>query len=192
MQIVGITGGIGSGKSVVSRFLQVLGYPVYDSDREAKRLLQSSTEIKAALTAEFGDVVGPEGNLDNRKLAAKVFSDGHALNRLNAIVHPAVRTDFKNWCSRWSDKPMVFMESAILIEAGFFNAVDVIWLVTAPETLRVQRIVSRNGFTPQEAWQRIRSQQNDSEKEKFASYVIVNDGERPIIPQVLSVISSSV
>lgn len=119
MEIIGVTGGIGSGKSVVCRFLRILGYSVYDSDERAKVLMDSSTSIKSALVAEFGADVCIDGVLDRRRLAEIVFADAMALNRLNAIVHPAVKSDFKEWCERRQGERAVFIESAILIEAGF-------------------------------------------------------------------------
>ena len=100
MEIIGVTGGIGSGKSVVCRFLRILGYSVYDSDERAKMLMDSSASIKSALVAEFGADVCIDGVWDRRRLAEIVFADAMALNRLNAIVHPAVKSDFKEWCER--------------------------------------------------------------------------------------------
>ncbi len=189
MEIIGVTGGIGSGKSVVCRFLHILGYSVYDSDERAKVLMDSSASIKSALVAEFGADVCIDGVLDRRRLAEIVFADAMALNRLNAIVHPAVKSDFKEWCERRQGERAVFIESAILIEAGFSDVVDTIWLVTASEEIRVERIMSRNGCTRQEAMSRIHSQKSDAEKEKFASRIIHNSDKKPLIPQIFSALS---
>ena len=186
MEIIGVTGGIGSGKSVVCRFLRILGYSVYDSDERAKVLMDSSTSIKSALVAEFGADVCIDGVLDRRRLAEIVFADAMALNRLNAIVHPAVKSDFNE---RRQGERAVFIESAILIEAGFSDVVDTIWLVTASEEIRVERIMSRNGCTRQEAMSRIHSQKSDVEKEKFASRIIHNSDKKPLIPQIFSALS---
>lgn len=189
MAIIGVTGGIGSGKSVVCHFLRILGYSVYDSDERAKVLMDSSTSIKSALVAKFGADVCIDGVLDRRKLAGIVFADAMALSRLNAIVHPAVKADFKDWCERRREERVVFIESAILIEAGFSDVVDTVWLVTAPVEIRAERIMSRNGCSRQEAILRIRSQKSDAEKEKFASRIIHNSDKKPLIPQIFNALS---
>lgn len=191
MRRVGITGGIGSGKSVVCRFLQLLGYSVYDSDRQAKILMDCSLQIKTRLRAEFGqEIYTAEGRLDRARLAERVFADEVALERLNAIVHPAVKSDFIDWCRSRENEPVVFTESAILIEAHFFDVVDDIWLVTAPEETRIARIIARNGCTREEALSRIHAQMPDAEKEKFASCIIVNAEEKPLIPQIFNALAS--
>lgn len=190
MKRVGITGGIGGGKSVVSRFLRILGYSVYDSDEQAKVLMARSSCIQEQLSAEFGADIYVGGVLNRTRLAERVFADKAALQRLNAIVHPAVKADFAEWCRKRSAEPVLFIESAILLEAGFSDTVDEIWLVTAPETVRVNRVIARNHCSAEEAISRIRSQMSDAEKEKYASAVILNDGEKPLIPQIFKALSS--
>lgn len=191
MKRIGITGGIGSGKSVVCRFLHMSGYSVYDSDRQAKMLMDTSPQIKAGLVAEFGsEMYDAGGHLDRSRLAGRVFTDDAALKRLNAIVHPAVKADFEKWCRSRADESAVFMESAILVEAHFADAVDEIWLVTAPEETRMARIMARNGCSREEAVSRIRAQMPDVEKEKFSSRIITNSDEKPIIPQILSALAT--
>lgn len=190
MKRVGITGGIGGGKSVVSRFLRILGYSVYDSDEQAKALMARSSCIQEQLLAEFGADIYVGGVLNRTRLAERVFADKAALQRLNAIVHPAVKADFAEWCCKRSAEPVLFIESAILLEAGFSDTVDEIWLVTAPETVRVNRVIARNHCSAEEAISRIRSQMSDAEKEKYASAVILNDGEKPLIPQIFKALSS--
>ena len=190
MKRVGITGGIGGGKSVVSRFLRILGYSVYDSDEQAKVLMARSSCIQEQLSAEFGADIYVGGVLNRTRLAERVFADKAALQRLNAIVHPAVKADFAEWCRKRSAEPVLFIESAILLEAGFSDSVDEIWLVTAPETVRVNRVIARNHCSAEEAISRIRSQMSDAEKEKYASAVILNDGEKPLIPQIFKALSS--
>ena len=190
MKRVGITGGIGGGKSVVSRFLRISGYSVYDSDEQAKALMARSSCIQEQLSAEFGADIYVGGVLNRTRLAERVFSDKAALQRLNAIVHPAVKADFAEWCRKRSAEPVLFIESAILLEAGFSDTVDEIWLVTAPEAVRVSRVIARNHCSAEEAISRIRSQMSDAEKEKYASAVILNDGEKPLIPQIFKALSS--
>ena len=190
MQIVGITGGIGSGKSVVSRFLRTMGYAVYDSDAEAKRIMDGDEALRKQLSEIFGADIYAGGRLDRRALAGKVFSDASALARLNAAVHPAVRADFRRWAEAHGDAPIVFMESAILAESGFTDMVDAVWLVEAPEEIRVARIVRRDSCSSQEARQRIRAQWSDEIKERYASVVLHNDGKKPLIPQILGALQN--
>ena len=190
MQVVGITGGIGSGKSVVSRFLRAMGYAVYDSDAEAKRIMDGDEALKKQLSEIFGADIYAVGRLDRRALAGKVFSDASALARLNAAVHPAVRADFRRWAEAHGDAPILFMESAILAESGFTDMVDAVWLVEAPEEIRVARIVRRDSCSAQEARQRIRAQWSDEAKERYASVVLHNDGKKPLIPQILGALQN--
>lgn len=190
MQVVGITGGIGSGKSVVSRFLRAMGYAVYDSDAEAKRIMDGDETLKKQLSEIFGADIYAGGRLDRRALAGKVFSDASALARLNAAVHPAVRADFRRWAEAHGDAPIVFMESAILAESGFTDMVDAVWLVEAPEEIRVARIVRRDSCSSQEARQRIRAQWSDEIKERYASVVLHNDDKTPLIPQILGALQN--
>ena len=190
MQVVGITGGIGSGKSVVSRFLRAMGYAVYDSDAEAKRIMDGDEALKKQLSEIFGADIYAGGRLDRRALAGKVFSDASALARLNAAVHPAVRSDFRRWAEAHGDAPIVFMESAILAESGFTDMVDAVWLVEAPEEIRVARVVQRDSCSSQEARQRIRAQWSDEIKERYASVVLHNDDKTPLIPQILGALQN--
>ena len=128
--------------------------------------------------------------MNRTRLAERVFADKAALQRLNAIVHPAVKADFAEWCRKRSAEPVLFIESAILLEAGFSDSVDEIWLVTAPEAVRVSRVIARNHCSAEEAITRIRSQMSDDAKAKYASAVIVNDGDKPLHTQLFKDISS--
>lgn len=190
MRVVGITGGIGSGKSIVSRFLRAMGYAVYDSDAEAKRIMDGDETLKKQLSEIFGADIYAGGRLDRRALAGKVFSDALALARLNAAVHPAVRSDFRRWAEAHGNASILFMESAILAESGFTDMVDAVWLVEAPEEIRVARIVRRDSCSAQEARQRIRAQWSDEAKERYASVVLHNDGKKPLIPQILGALQN--
>ena len=164
---IGITGGIGSGKSVVSRLLEVMGIPVYISDVETKQLMMTDTCIRSELTSLLGKEAYAGGALNKPLLASYLFgSPGHA-RQINGIIHPRVKEDFRQWLRRRATCSMAGIESAILIEAGFAGEVDVVVMVYAPEEIRVQRAMKRGQ----------------------ADFVIVNDGETPLIPQVLALIT---
>lgn len=187
---IGLTGGIGSGKSVVSRLLEVMGIPVYISDIEARRLMVSDEGIRRKLTLLLGEEVYIGGNLNKPLLASYLFGSAEHAAQVNAIVHPRVKDDFRLWCSARSERPWVGMESAILLEAGFLEEVDKVVMVYAPLDVRIQRIVSRDASSRELIEQRIRHQMDDEEKRKMADYVIVNDGNSSLISQVLTLISS--
>ena len=178
---IGITGGIGSGKSMVSRLLEVLGVPVYISDLETKRLMASDSLIREDLSALLGAEVYAGGTLNKPLLASYLFGSPE---------HPRVKEDFRRWTQCRTAFPIVGIESAILVEAGFAGEVDAIVMVYAPEEVRILRAVRRDASSRELIEKRIRSQMNDEEKRKYADFVIVNDGETPLIPQVLELIGS--
>lgn len=186
---IGIIGGIGSGKSIVSRLLTLTGIPVYQTDTEAKRLMLSDTGIREGLTALAGNEVYNEKGLNKAFLASYIFGHPEHLKQVNAIVHPRVRDDFRLWAGK-ARQEIVAMESAILLEAGFTNEVDKIVMVYAPSEVRIARAIRRDSATRKEVERRIQSQMDDEKKRGAADFVIVNDGETPLIPQVLSLISS--
>ncbi len=185
MRSVGITGGIGTGKSVVSHFLRILGLPVYDSDSEAKRLMNTHPEIRNKLIEMFGSDIYVEQELNRVLLARYIFADLLLLQKINEIIHPVVRKDFKSWCMR-QKTAFVFMESAILFESGFENSVDEVWVVTAPEDIRIYRVMARNNCSEEEVRQRISVQLDEAEKCKKADHIIQNDNKNPLIPQILN------
>ena len=183
---VGITGGIGSGKSVVCRIFNLLGVPVYDCDKEAKKLINCDPQIVKSIKNLAGDdVYTPEGNLINSKLAQIVFSDKNKLNQLNAIVHPAVKQDYQKWCQKHKNQPYTIMESAILFESKFENLVDIIVTVTAPEQLRITRTIKRDNSTKDMVTQRIHNQMNDCQRIKKSNFVIDSSEKSFVITQVL-------
>ena len=186
---IGITGGIGSGKSVVAKLLAWMGIPVYQTDAEAKRLMLSDADIRRELTAQVGSNAYNEKGLNKALLASYVFGNPEHTRQVNAIVHPKVRHDFRKWAGD-SGRMMVAMESAILLEAGFRNEVDKVVMVYAPQEVRIARAIRRDSATREQIEKRIRSQMSDESKREAADFVIVNDGETPLIPQVLSLISS--
>ena len=186
---IGITGGIGSGKSVVAKLLAWMGIPVYQTDAEAKRLMLSDADIRRELTALVGSNAYNEKGLNKALLASYVFGNPEHTRQVNAIVHPKVRHDFRKWAGN-SGRMMVALESAILLEAGFRNEVDKVVMVYAPQEVRIERAIRRDSATREQIEKRIRSQMSDENKREAADFVIVNDGETPLIPQVLSLISS--
>lgn len=173
MYKVGVTGGIGSGKSTVCRLFAERGIAVYDSDSQAKRLMEESDTLRAALVGAFGTECYAEGRLSRRYLAGRVFGDADALARLNALVHPAVREDFRMWAERQSG-PYVILESAILFEAGFENEVDTTLAVLAPAEERVKRCMERDGASREEVLRRMASQADDDTLHHLAARTIVN------------------
>lgn len=188
---IGITGGIGSGKSVISRLLRMMDVPIYDSDTEAKRLMQTDAGIRAELTALIKGELYTGHTLNKALLASYMFEDAQRVAQVNAIVHPRVKSDFRQWTNNIeSSAPIVGIESAILLEAGFREEVDVVVLVYAPEDIRIRRAIHRDAASSESIIKRIRNQMSDETKREQADYVIVNDGKTPLIPQVLAMISS--
>ena len=188
---IGITGGIGSGKSVVARMLRVMDIPVYDTDAEAKRLMQTDANIRIGLTNLVGEELYAGHALNRELLASYMFGHAERVAQVNAVVHPRVRSDFRRWATeRALSVPVVGIESAILLEAGFRNEVDVVVMVYAPEEVRIVRAMSRDAAVRESVVKRIRNQMDEEEKRKLSDYVIVNDGEKALIPQVLTMISS--
>lgn len=171
MMKVGITGGIGSGKSTVCRLFAERGIAVYDSDREAKRLMAGP--LRASIEARFGASTYCGGELDRQALAQVVFNDPQALSDLNALVHPAVRADFAAWAERQTGD-YVILESAILYESGFDDTVDRVVAVLAPLEVRIERTCRRDGASEEEVRRRIAAQMSDDELAARADVTMVN------------------
>ncbi len=187
---IGLTGGIGSGKSVVSHLLETMGIPVYIADDEAKRITSGNNEIKQQLIHLLGEEVFFEGKLNKKLLAAYLFADPEHAKTVNGIIHPKVKEDFKCWVSQNNKFPLVAIESAILIEAGFADEVDVIAMVYAPLELRLERLAQRDySSTKEQIMKRIQSQMGDEEKKAMAHFIIVNDEEKPLIPQIIELMN---
>ena len=187
---IGITGGIGSGKSVVSHLLRLMGVPVYDCDSEAKRLMHESPTVRKALIEEIGEkVYDANGNLNRTYMAAYMFGNPEHVARVNAIVHPAVRADFKEW-SQHSKHSVVAVESAILYEAHMENDVDSVWLVHAPEALRLQRATQRDKADEEAIKRRMQSQMSEQELLQRADRIVYNDGSRALIGQLWQLLSN--
>jgi dephospho-CoA kinase len=172
MKIIGITGGIGSGKTTITKYIETLGYPVYIADDEAKKLLDTP-EVVNEIRNAFGEEIIKNNLVDKKKLATFVFGNENKLKQLNEIVHPKVRKNFTNWLKQ-CDKPFVVKEAAILFESGAYKDCDFTILVTAPEDVRVERVIKRDNTNKEDVIKRIRSQWSDEDKAKLADFVIKN------------------
>jgi len=185
---IAITGGIGSGKTFVSNLLKERGIPIYNSDDEAKRLMLSDEGIRRDLVGLLGKDVYRSGVLNKPLLASYLFSDAGNAARVNAIVHPRVRADFRRWLSEHQDAEIAGMECAILYEAGFEDAVDCVLMVYAPESLRIERAMKRDGATEKQIRARMAAQMSDEEKRLRADWVIYTDGNIPLEEQLTELI----
>lgn len=185
--LTAVTGGIGSGKSVVSRVLAAMGFRVYDCDREAKRLMDHYARIKDSLCREIHpDCVDADGRINRSRLSEIVFADRTALDRLNSIVHSAVRADLRAWCEKYGhDRKRLFVETAILYQSGLDAMVDDVWVVEAPTALRVERVMARNSLSREQVLARIEAQDSyvPASCHQCVSHV-VNDGCFPVLPQI--------
>ena len=184
MKIIGLTGGIGSGKSTVSRLFEIMGIPVYIADTESKRLTESSPVIREKLIERFGAGLYAERKLNKALLASLIFENDDNRNYVNSVIHPVVRMDFEQWIAQHAQFPILVIEAAILFESGFAGSVDVSVTVAAPEELRIRRVELREGWSRESILARIQSQLSEEEKIRRSGYVIYNDGERALIPQV--------
>ncbi len=186
MKLVGLTGGIGSGKTTVARMFADLGVPVYNSDREAKHLMNENEGLGKSNIDLLGKSAYKDGVLDRPYVADKVFKDKGLLQKMNAIVHPAVRRDFKDWASRQS-APYVLQEAAILFENGSNEAFDSMILVTAPKKTRIRRIKERDGLSESAIEERMKHQWPEKKKKALAEYVIENKDLEDTRAQVLKI-----
>ena len=186
---LGITGGIGAGKSMVCRVLEVLGVPVYYADDRAKWLMNHQPKLKQSIALLFGTKSYREGLLDNRFIAERIFTNQDLIKQMNTLVHPAVKQDFKEWCVTQSKK-IVAKETALLFETGSYKELDQSWLVTCPIDKRIKRVKKRDpSRSDQEILGIIEKQWNDEEKLPLADIILANDDEQLLIPQVLTALS---
>lgn len=190
LKIIALTGGIGAGKSVVSRMLGCMGYAVYDTDSAARAIVDADPAIHCHLNREIHPRAVCDGRVDRALIASVVFSDADALRRLNGIVHPSVIDHFDGWVqTRRSDAP-VFVETAILYECDLWLRVDAEWYVDAPVETRVARVMSRNGVDRSHALARVAAQQGMTRRGSVPLTVIVNDGETAVLPQLHAALSA--
>lgn len=172
-KIIGLTGGIGSGKTTIANYLVSLGYPVYIADDAGRKVMQKQ-EIIDAIKEKFGLEIFENNLLNRAKLAKIVFDNPEQLKKLNAIVHPAVKEDFKNWLTRYLESPLVFYESAILFESGSYNDFDVIITVIAPLEKRIARVLERDNSKREQVLNRINAQWTDEQRISKSDFVIEN------------------
>ena len=185
---VGITGGIGSGKSMICQVLETMGYPVFYSDKEAKKIIVSDLIVKRSILDLFGPKAYTETNeLNKSYLSELIFKDKTLLNKMNAIVHPAVRLAFKDWANL-QNSDIVFNEAAIIFEIGIMSNYDQVVLVTAPKYLKVERLQKRDQSTIDQIEVRMNNQWSDDKKKKMTDIVINNDEKSMLIPQIVDVL----
>ena len=185
---VGITGGIGSGKSIICQLFNRLEVPYYSADKEAKDLINHHLPIKKEIEKVFGnEIYNSQGNLDRKKVSELIFKDKVLLEKLNSIVHPQVQQHFKDWLSLNENQKYILKEAAILFESGTYKDLDFIITVIAPVELRINRVIKRDGLTIEQVKSVMKNQTSDEEKIKLSKYIIVNDDQELVIPQVLKI-----
>lgn len=182
---VGVTGGIGSGKSLICDTFRHLGVPVFIADIESKTLVNTNSTLRQKLVAAFGEDTYTPYGINKERMAALIFNNTDALRTMNSIVHPFLKERFHQWLEQNSKKDYSIMEAAILFESGSDKEVDKIVTVFAPEEIRIKRVMDRDGMTIDRVKSRMRNQMGEEEKIKRSDYVIVNDGIQMVLPQVL-------
>ncbi|MCF8294350.1 MAG: dephospho-CoA kinase [Chitinophagaceae bacterium] len=180
---IGITGGIGSGKSTVCAIFQILGIPVFNADIEARKLYDEP-QVKEAITLAFGDNMYPQGLFDKKAMADLVFQSADKLKQLNDLLHPLVQIQFDTWLQQ-QVSPYIIKEAALLIEAGSYQQLDALMLVTCPINKRIERVMKRDRVTEDEVLARINKQLSEEDKRALCQYKIINDDKQLLIPQVL-------
>lgn len=184
---VGLTGGIGAGKSFVAAKFKQLGIPVYESDARAKWLMQHDIALKKELQALFGKQVFKNDVLQTKEIAAQVFTDSAKLEKLNALVHPCVGQDYQDWLKSQIEVPYVLKEAAILIESGTYKHLDKLIVVDAPEDLRLERSMKRDKQEAEAIHNRMKKQMNSEQRNAYADFIILNDGNQNVDEQVKKV-----
>lgn len=184
---IGLTGGIGSGKTLVSKIFSLLGVPVYNSDERAKWIINNSEEIKYQLVQLFGEETYLNGKYNTSFVASKVFKNKPFLEKLNSIVHPKVAEDFNQFCSNYKSAKFILKEAAILFESGAYKEMDKVISVVAPIELRLKRVVDRDATNNEEVLKRIENQLSDEERILRSDYVITNDEKSLLIEQILKI-----
>jgi len=182
---LGLTGGIGSGKTLVCQIFEKLGVPVYYADTAARLLMNSNAELKAGILLVFGDQAYGRDGLDRSYLASSVFGDQEKLSQLNRMVHPQVRKDFIRWTAEQSGASYVIEEAAILFESGASLEMNQTVLVYAPEELRIDRVMKRDGIEREAVLKRMGHQLSEDEKMEMADHVLINDEMQMLLPQVI-------
>lgn len=185
---IGITGNIGSGKTTVSQLFEILGTPVFYSDTEAKKVMVTDAQLISAIKEHFGEeAYFADGTLNRKLIAGVVFNNDAELQKLNALVHPAVFRTFDQWVLQHLNEPYVLKEAAVLFESGSYKDCDYTIIVTAPTDMRIARVMKRDSITEIEAQSREAKQMPQEQKQQLASYTITNDNTKLVIPQVLAI-----
>jgi dephospho-CoA kinase len=185
MLLIGITGGIGSGKTTACKVFELLGIPVYYADTRSKEILNENAQIKQEIKSLFGDCIYDDKGLDRKKLAQIVFNDHTKLKALEAISHPAVKADFKEWVATKSEYPYLLKEAALLYESDSYKELDYIITVHAPNSESLKRVIKRDGVSEDAIKARMANQWDNERKKEMAQFVIDNDGKQLIIPQII-------
>lgn len=188
MIILGITGGIGSGKTTVTNIFSLMNIPVYIADIESKRITATSPIVRQKLIHLFGEELYDGETLNKKLLASHIFTDSEKMNKVNAIIHPEVEKDFKEWIDKHKDEKVVIHEAAILFESGFNQLVDKIITVYTPLEERVKRTMKRDNSTRNEVLNRINNQMSDEKKKELSDFVIVNTNDQSLIEQVIKIL----
>lgn len=183
---IGLTGGIGSGKTTVCKLFETLGIPVYYTDERAKELMNTDLQLKALLQERFGTDLYTDGKLNRSSLSARIFNNQADLQAVNGWVHPAVAHDFEAWCGKQC-APYVLEETAILFEHNMASRFDKVIVVTAPEAVRIDRVCQRDAVAAEAVKQRISNQWSEERKMALADFIIHNDDESKLLPQVLEI-----
>ena len=187
MKKVGLTGNIGSGKTTISKFFKILNIPVFNSDLVSKQILIENQDIKFKIEDIFGSNSYDGKKLNTSYIAQIVFNDKETLKQLNQLIHPLVQQSFEHWSERNKNYPYLIKEAAILFESNSYKKLDKIICVTAPDELRIGRIIKRNGLSRTQVLQRMNNQMNQFKKAKLSDYVIKNDHQCLITTQVLDI-----
>ena len=181
---IGLTGGIGSGKSVVAGIFETLGIPVYYADDAAKRIMNTNADLKTAIISHFGEKSYTSDGLDRKFIAGIVFNDKKKLELLNSLTHPVTISDAEQWMILQTT-PYIIKEAALLFESKAADHLDYIIGVSAPEHIRIHRVMKRDGLTEEDVRKRINRQMDEAEKMKRCNFIIMNDEQQMVIPQVL-------
>jgi len=183
---VGITGGIGSGKTTICRILENLGVPIFNSDQEGRVILDKDEAVKKEVMQIFDrDMYNSKGKLDRERMASVVFNDPRALNRLNAIVHPRVKEAFAEWCAEREDSTYVVKEAAVLFESGNYHDLDKVVTVFAPQEDRIKRVMKRDDVGEEKVRKRMTFQYTDEERNDLADFILLNEDGVDLLPQVM-------
>ena len=184
---IGLTGGIGSGKSLVAEIFNHLGVQVFNADRVAADILNNDPSVHRDLVTWLGEGILAEGRPDRRLLASIVFAEPEKLARLNSLIHPGVMRRFINWCGARENEPYILHEAAILFETGFYRHMDKNILVTSPVSLRIKRVMERDRVSAESVTERMKNQWPDEAKTKLADFVVENDERTLLVPKILEI-----